>query len=149
MIIFIKDVNKTAVCQGYNVVKKRENKKDKNEELRRIYLRYSKKGSYKKQKICIKYGTYKRKKQHTDCLWKAYAIWKNLAWTIQIDDLEYNHLFLASKAFASNCKFCQANINIIKNDAWANISPIKTLACFYNFNLGKYFTIRDLHNARV
>lgn len=145
----IEDVNKTAVRQGYHVVKKRGNRKDKNGDLRRIYLRYSKGGSYKEEGTRIDHGTRERRRQRTDCPWKAYAIRKDLAWTIPIGDPEHNHPPSAPEAFAGNRKFCQADIAIIKDDSRANIPPIKTLARLHNLNPGKYFTIRDLHNARA
>ncbi len=97
----------------------------------------------------MEHGTRERRRQRTDCPWKAYAIRKDLAWTIWIEDLEHNHPPSAPEAFASNRKFCQADIAIIKDDARANIPPIKTLARLHNLNSGKYFTIRDLHNARA
>ncbi len=145
----IEDIDKTAVRQGYNVIKKGGNRKDKNGDLRRICLSCSKGGSYKEDETRIEHGTRERKRQRTDCPWKAYAIRKDPAWTIQIEDQEHNHPPSAPKAFASNRKFCQADIAIIKDDARANITPIKTRARLHNLNPGKYFTIRDLHNARA
>ena len=38
---------------------------------------------------------------------------------------------------------------IIKDDIKAHIPPVKTLARLHNLNPGKYFTLRDLHNARA
>ncbi len=65
----------------------------------------------------MEYGTRERRRQRIYCPWKAYAIRKDLAWTIRIEDLEHNHPPSASEAFASNRKFCQADIAIIKDDA--------------------------------
>lgn len=79
----IEDVNKTAVRQEYNVVKKGGNRKDKNGDFRRICLRCGKGGSYKEDRTRMGHGTCKRRKQRTDCPWKTYAIRKDLAWTIQ------------------------------------------------------------------
>lgn len=50
-------------------------------------------------------------------------------------------IFFISKAFASNHKFWQANIAIIKKNIEANISSIKTFSYLYNFKPEKYFTI--------
>lgn len=112
-------------------------------------MRCSKGGSYKEDGTRIGHGTRERRRQRTDCPWKAYAMRKDLAWTIRIEDQEHNHPPSVPEAFASNCKFCQADIAIIKDDARANIPPIKTLARLHNLNPGKYFTIQDLHNARA
>ena len=46
----IKDVNKTTSRQGYNVVRSGGNKKDKNGDLRKIWLGYSKRKAYKDEK---------------------------------------------------------------------------------------------------
>ena len=43
----IEDVNKTTSWQGYNVVKRRGNKKDKNRDLRKVRLGCSKRKVYK------------------------------------------------------------------------------------------------------
>ena len=71
---------------------------------------------------------------------------KKLACTIRIDDPEFNHPLSAPEAFAGN-KFCQTVIAIIKDDARANTSPIKTLMRLHNLNPGNIFTIWDLRNA--
>lgn len=57
-------------------------------------------------------------------------------------------LTITPKAFAANRKFSQADIVAIRDDARAHIPLIKILACLHNFNPGKLFTIRDLHNQR-
>lgn len=59
--IFIKNVNKTTICQEYNIVKKNKNKKDKNGNIRRICLRSSKKRLNKKDRICIKHEIYEKR----------------------------------------------------------------------------------------
>lgn len=41
---------------------------------------------------------------------------KNFIWTIRVNDLKHNHIFLAVKAFAIKRKFCQTNIAIIKDN---------------------------------
>ncbi len=43
----MEDVNKTASHQGYNVLMKREDKKDKNGDLRKMKLGCTKGGEYK------------------------------------------------------------------------------------------------------
>lgn len=63
----IKNVNKTAIYQKYNVVKKRGNKKDKNREFRKIHLKYSKKRLYKEQRTRIKHRICEKRRQCTNC----------------------------------------------------------------------------------
>lgn len=67
LTIFIKDINKIAVYQKYYIVKKRGNRKDKNSDLRKIYLKDSQRGFYKDKRIYIQYGTCEKKKQQTKC----------------------------------------------------------------------------------
>lgn len=64
MSTFSKDINKTAICQKYNIVKKSKNKKNKNENFRKIRLKCNKKGLYKKNKTCIRYKTCEKSKQY-------------------------------------------------------------------------------------
>lgn len=74
----------------------------------------SKRGSYKKEETCMDHGTRERRRKRTDYPWKAYEIRKDLVWIIRIDNPEHNHPPSAPEAFASNRKFCQADIAVIK-----------------------------------
>ncbi len=66
-----------------------------------------------------------------------------------MEEPKHNYLASAPEVFPSNCTFSPADIVVIKDDLKAHISPIKTLARLHNLNEGKYFTMRDLHNARA
>lgn len=65
----IEDVNMAIVRQGYNVIKKEGNRKEKNGDLRRNCLRCSKGGSYKAEGNFMKHGTRGRRRQRTNCPW--------------------------------------------------------------------------------
>ena len=76
----IEDVNKTASCQGYNVVMKGRNKKDKNGDLRKVKLGCTKRGEYKenvKEVGEVGQERRQRRRQRTGCPFKAYASRKN------------------------------------------------------------------------
>ncbi len=66
-------------------------------------------------------------------------------WCIQIVKPKYNFFTIATKVFAANCKFSQADIAIIKINLKAHIPLIKTFGQLHNLNLGKYFTLQDHH----
>lgn len=66
-----------------------------------------------------------------------------------VEEPEQNHPPSAPEAFSINCQFLPADMAVIKDDIKAHISPVKTLARLHNLNPGKYFTLRDLHNARA
>ncbi len=147
----MEDVNKTLSRQGYNVVMKRGNKKDKNGDLRKVKLGCTTGGEYKENVGEVEevgQGRRQRRRQNTGCLFKAYASRKNYEWYLQVECPEHNHPPITPEAFAANKKFAQANIVAIQDYARAHILPIKTLACLHNLNPGKFFTIRDLHNQR-
>lgn len=61
-------------------------------------------------------------------------------------EAKYNHPVVTPKAFATNCKFSQADIVIIKNDIKAHIPLIKIFARLYDLNPSKHFTLQDLYN---
>ena len=65
-----------------------------------------------------------------------------------MEELEHNDPASVPEVFPSNRTFSPADMAVIKDDLKAHIAPIKTLARLHNLNTGKYFTIRDLHNAR-
>ncbi len=72
----IEDVNKTASRQGYNIVMKGENKKDKNSNFRKVKLSCTKGGEYKKNVGEVRevgQGGRKRRPQRPGCPFKAYA----------------------------------------------------------------------------
>lgn len=142
------DVNKTSFRQGYHVVRRGGDKKDKDGNLRKSRLNCSKGGGYKDEGRA-KQGGRARRRQRTDCPWKAYASMKEGEWYIRVEEAEHNHPAVAPEAFAANRKFSQADIAVIKDDKNANIRPIKTLARLHNLNPGKYFTLRDLYNQRA
>ncbi len=147
----MEDINKTASRQGYNVVMKRGNKKDKNGDLHKVKLGCTKGGKYKEnvQEVGeVRQGERQRKQQRTGCPFKAYASRKNYEWYLRVECPEHNHPLIAPEAFAANKKFSQANIVAIRDDTRAHIPPIKTLARLHNLNPGKFFTIRNLHNQR-
>ena len=145
----IEDVNKTTSRQGYNVVKSGGNKKDKNGDLRKVRLGCSKRKAYKDEEEAPRQGVRQRQRQATDCQWKAYACRKDGNWHLRMEELEHNHPASVPEVFPSNRTFSPADIAVIKDDLKAHIPPIKTLARLHNLNTGKYFTIRDLHNARA
>lgn len=65
-------VNKTASWKGYNVVRRGGEKKDKDGNFRKTRLKCSK-GAVYKDEGRAKEGSCERRRQHTDCSWKAYA----------------------------------------------------------------------------
>lgn len=71
--VLIEDVNKTTSRQGYNVVKSGGNKKDKNGDLWKVRLSCSKRKLYKEEGEVVRHGVRQRRRQATDCQWKAYA----------------------------------------------------------------------------
>lgn len=76
----IKDEYKIVVCQGYNIVKKDGNRKNKNGNLRKICLRYILTGKlYQENRTSIKYQTCGKKKKCTDSFSKPYTMRKDLA----------------------------------------------------------------------
>ncbi len=92
------DVNKTASRQGYNVVRRGGDKKDKDGNLRKTRLKCSKGGVYKDEGRA-KEGGRERRRQRTDCPWKAYASKKEGEWYIRIEEAEHNHPAVAPEAF--------------------------------------------------
>ncbi len=147
----MEDVNKTASRNGYNVVMKGGNKKDKNGNLRKVKLGCTKGGEYKEnvgEVGEVGQGGPQRRQQRTGCPFKAYASQKNYEWYLRVKCPEHNHPPITPEALAANRKFSQADIVAIRDDARAHIPPIKILACLYNLNPRKFFTIRDLHNQK-
>ncbi len=145
------DVNKTASRQGYNVVMKGGNEKDKKGDLRQVKLGCTKGGEYKEnvEEVGeVGQGRRQRRRQHTGCPFKAYASRKNYEWYLRVECPEHIYPPIAPEAFAANRKFSQADIVTIQDDARAHILPIKTLVCLHHLNPGKFFTIRDLQNQR-
>ena len=69
-------IDKTASCQGFNVVMKRENKKDKNGDLRKVKLGCTKGGEYKenvREVGEVGQGRQQRRRKHAGCLFKPYV----------------------------------------------------------------------------
>lgn len=60
---------------------------------------------------------------------------------------KHNFLISISRVFLFNCNFLLANIITIKDDLKIHTLLIKMFAQFYNYNVRKYFTMQDLHNA--
>ena len=72
----MEDVDKTASCQGFNVLMKRGNKKDKNGDLRKVKLGCTKGGEYKenlREVGEVGQGRRQRRQQHTGCLFEPYV----------------------------------------------------------------------------
>ena len=104
----MEDVNKTASRQGYNVVMKGGNKKDKNGDLRKVKLGCTKGGEYKEnvgEVGEVGQGERQRRRKRTDCPFKTYASRKNYEWYLRVECLEHNHPPIAPEAFAANKKF--------------------------------------------
>ncbi len=139
----MEDVNKTASRQGYNVVMKGDNKKDKNGDLHKVKLVCTK-GGENKENVGevgeVRQERQQRRRQRKGCHFKAYASRKNDEWYLRVECPEHIHPPIAPKAFAANKKFSQADIVAIRDDARAHILPIKTLARLHNLNPGKFFT---------
>ena len=68
--ILVEEINKIAVQQGYLIVKNGGNKKDKDENLRKIKLTCKKRRKLKAQKGL---PTQNRRSMGTSCPWKASA----------------------------------------------------------------------------
>ncbi len=120
MKAFMEDVNKTASRQGYNVVMKGGNKKDKNGDLRKVKLGCTKGEEYKKnvgEVEEVRQGGRQRRRQYTGCSFKAYVSRKNYKWYLRVECPEHNHPPIALEAFAANRKFSQADIVAIRDDA--------------------------------
>lgn len=109
----------------------------------------SKRKAYNCEEKAPRQGARQRRRQATNCQWKAYACWKDGNWYLRMEEPEQNHPASAPEVFPSNRTFSPADIIVIKDDLKAHIPPIKTLARLHNLNAGKYFTMRDLHNARA
>lgn len=124
----IEDVNKTTSRQGYNVVKSGGIKKDKNGDLRKVRLGCGKRKAYKDEEEAPRQGVRQRRRQATDCQWKAYACRKDGNWHLRMEELEHNHPASVPELFPSNRTFSPAAIAVIKDDLKAHIPPIKTLA---------------------
>ncbi len=151
MKALMEDVNKAANCQGYNVVIKGGNKKDKNGNLRKVKQGCTKGGEYQEnvgeiEKVEQEWR--QRRRQRTSCPFKAYSSQKNYKWYLRVERPEHNHSLIVPKTFVTNRKFPQADIVAIRDNARAHISPIKTPARLHNLNPGKFFTICDLQNQR-
>lgn len=142
------DANKTAFRQGYNIVRDGGDRKDKDGNLRKLRLKCTKGGGYKDEGERTKQGGRQRRRQRTNCSWKAYASRTAEGWCIRIVEAEHNHPAVAPEAFAANRKFSQADIAIIKDDIKAHIPPIKKLGRLHDLNPSKYLTLQDLHNQR-
>lgn len=92
--VLMDDVNKTASRQGYNVVMKGGNKKDKNGNLRKVKLGCIKEGEYKenvREVGEVRQGGQQRRQQRTGCPFKAYALRKNYEWYLRVKCSEHNH----------------------------------------------------------
>lgn len=145
----LEDVNKTASRQGYHVVKDGGDRKDKDGNLRKIRLKCSKGGVYKDEGQRAQQGGRKRRRQRTDCPWKAYAGRKEGEWYMRMVEVEHNHPAVTPESFPANRKFSQTDIAIIKEDIKAQIPPINTLGRLHDLNPDKHFILRDLHNQRA
>ncbi len=108
----MENVNKTASRQGYNVVMKGGNKKDKKGDLRKVKLSCTKGGKYKEnigEVGEVRQEGRQRRRQCTGFSFKAYASRKNYEWYLRVKCTEHNHPPIAPKAFAANRKFSQAD----------------------------------------
>lgn len=88
----------------------------------------SKRKAYKDVGDIAWHGIRQKRKQATNCQWKAYAIQNDGNWYLRIEEPEHNYLASAPKVFLVNCQFFPADMAIIKNDVKAHIPLVKTLA---------------------
>ena len=105
----IEDANKTASRQGYNIVRDGGDRKEKDGNLRKLRLKCTKGGGYKHEGERTEQGGRQRRRQRTNCLWKAYASRTAEGWHIRVVEAEHNHPAVALEAFAANRKFSQAD----------------------------------------
>ncbi len=143
----IEDVNKTTSRQGYNVVKSGGNKKDMNRDLWKVRLGCSKRKSYNEEGEVVRLGVRQRRRQATDCQWKAYATRKDGNWYLRVEEPEHNHPPSAPEAFSINRQFLPADMAVIKDDIKAHIPPVKMLARHRSIGLGELLTGYSQHQT--
>lgn len=82
--------------------------------------------AYKEEGDAARHGVRQRRRQASECQWKAYATRKDGSWYLRMEDPEHNHPASAPEAFSANRQFLPADMAIIKDDVTEE-EPIETV----------------------